>query len=112
MDLAVAALGTTVTERYGVRAFVACAVVDLNRFAGRATFAAYNGTARVEVSSGEKKIYRPAVQAQQPSAQTCHPHGRGHPDPFRRHPGADLARTQAGRGQGQPSEPSNAGSAT
>ncbi len=58
MDLAVAALGTIVTERYGVRAFVACAVVDLNRFAGRATFAAYNGTARVEVSSGEKKIYR------------------------------------------------------
>jgi hypothetical protein len=47
---------------YGVGAFVACAVighvVDINRFASRAAFAAYNGTAPVEVSSGEKKIYR------------------------------------------------------
>lgn len=62
MDLAVAASGTTVTEVYGVGAFVACAVighvVDINRFANRAAFAAYNGTAPVEVSSGEKKIYR------------------------------------------------------
>ncbi|MDE3202973.1 MAG: IS110 family transposase [Acidobacteriota bacterium] len=62
MDLAVAASGTTVTEVYGVGAFVACAVighvVDINRFASRAAFAAYNGTAPVEVSSGEKKIYR------------------------------------------------------
>ena len=55
MDLAVAALGTTVTEMYGVRAFVACAVVDLNRFAGRAAFAAYNGIVPVEVSSGRRR---------------------------------------------------------
>jgi transposase len=58
----VAASGTTVTEVYGVGPFVACAVLghvgDVSRFASRAAFAAYNGTAPVEVSSGEKKIYR------------------------------------------------------
>ena len=41
---------------------MACAVKghvgDISRFASRAAFAAYNGTAPVEVSSGEKKIYR------------------------------------------------------
>ena len=62
MSLAVAASGTTVTEVYGVGPFVACAVKghvgDISRFASRAAFAAYNGTAPVEVSSGEKKIYR------------------------------------------------------
>jgi transposase len=62
MSLAVAASGTTVTDVYGVGPFVACAVKghvgDISRFASRAAFAAYNGTAPVEVSSGEKKIYR------------------------------------------------------
>jgi len=62
MNLAVDASGTTVTEVFGVGPFVACAVMghvgDISRFASRAAFAAYNGTAPVEVSSGEKKIYR------------------------------------------------------
>ena len=62
MNDAVKASGTTVTEVYGVGAFVACSVIghvgDISRFASRAAFAAYNGTAPVEVSSGEKKIYR------------------------------------------------------
>jgi transposase len=62
MTLAVQGSGTTLTQVYGVGPFVACAVKghvgDINRFASRAAFAAYNGTAPVEVSSGEKKIYR------------------------------------------------------
>ena len=62
MNDAVKASGTTVTEAYGVGAFVACSVIghvgDVSRFASRAAFAAYNGTAPVEVSSGEKKIHR------------------------------------------------------
>src|SRR5579875_267871 len=62
MTLAVKASATTLTEVYGVGPFVACAVKghvgDISRFASRAAFAAYNGTAPVEVSSGEKKIYR------------------------------------------------------
>jgi len=62
MNLAVTASKTTVTEVFGVGPFVACAVMghvgDISRFDSRAAFAAYNGTAPVEVSSGEKKIYR------------------------------------------------------
>ena len=58
----VAESGTTVTEVFGVGPFVACAVMghvgDISRFASRAAFAAYNGTAPVEVSSGDKKIFR------------------------------------------------------
>ncbi|HET6914687.1 MAG TPA: IS110 family transposase [Acidimicrobiales bacterium] len=62
MAVAVKASGTTMTEVYGVGEFVACAVAghvgDISRFDSRAAFAAYNGTAPVEVSSGEKKVYR------------------------------------------------------
>jgi transposase len=62
MSLAVAASATTLTDGFGVGPFVACAVKghvgDISRFASRAAFAAYNRTAPVEVSSGEKKIYR------------------------------------------------------
>jgi transposase len=62
MTVAVAASKTTVTEVFGVGPFVACAVMghvgDISRFDSRAAFAAYNGTAPVEVSSGERKIYR------------------------------------------------------
>jgi transposase len=62
MTLAVKGSATTLTEIYGVGPFVACAVNghvgDVSRFSSRAAFAAYNGTAPVEVSSGDKKIYR------------------------------------------------------
>ena len=62
MAIAVEASATTVTDVFGVGPFVACAVKghvgDISRFASRAAFAAYNGTAPVEMSSGEKKIYR------------------------------------------------------
>jgi transposase len=34
------------------------AVRDVSRFPGRDHFAAYNGTAPIEVSSGNRKIYR------------------------------------------------------
>ena len=109
MNLAVKASGTTVTEVYGVGPFVACAVIghvgDVSRFASRAAFAAYNGTAPVEVSSGEKKIYR-LSRTREPPAQPRHPHGRGHPDPFRQQPRPGLLPAQTGRGQdGQRSPP-------
>ncbi|MHB1787756.1 MAG: transposase, partial [Acidimicrobiales bacterium] len=55
---AVEASGTTVTEVYGVGPFVACAMLGHVGDVSRAAFAAYNGIAPVEVSSGEKKIYR------------------------------------------------------
>jgi transposase len=59
---AVRASGTTVTEVFGVGPVVAAAVIgdvrDISRFPGPDCFAAYNGTAPVEVSSGNRVIYR------------------------------------------------------
>ena len=59
---AIRASGTTVTEVFGVGPAVAAAVIgdvrDISRFPGPDCFAAYNGTAPVEVSSGGRVIYR------------------------------------------------------
>lgn len=59
---AVRASGTTVTEIFGVGPAVAAAVLgdtgDVSRFPSRDHFAAYNGTAPVEVSSGGRVVYR------------------------------------------------------
>ena len=59
---AVRAFGTTLTEVFGVGPIVAATVIgeirDVSRFADRDHFAAYNGTAPIEVSSGRRKIYR------------------------------------------------------
>ena len=59
---AVRASGTTVTEIFGAGPAVAAAVIgdtgDISRFPGKDHFAAYNGTAPVEVSSGGRVIYR------------------------------------------------------
>jgi transposase len=58
----VRASGTTVTEVLGVGPAVAAAVIgdvrDISRFPGKDHFAAYNGTAPAEVSSGNRVIYR------------------------------------------------------
>jgi transposase len=62
LTAAVRASGTTVTEVFGVGPVIAATVIgdvtDITRFPGRGHFAAYNGTAPVEVSSGNRKIYR------------------------------------------------------
>jgi len=59
---AVRASGTSLTDLFGVGPFVAATVIGdvagVARFASRDRFAAYNGTAPVEVSSGNRKIYR------------------------------------------------------
>ena len=58
----VAASRTTTTKVFGVGPVVAAITVgltgDVGRFADKDHFAAYNGSAPIEVSSGEKKIYR------------------------------------------------------
>jgi transposase len=58
----VTASGTTTTKIFGVGPVVAAITVgltrDVRRFADKDHFAAYNGSAPIEVSSGEKKIYR------------------------------------------------------
>jgi transposase len=62
LAVVVKAAGTTLTEIFGegpvVAATVIGGVVDVSRFPGRDHFAAYNGTAPIEVSSGNRKIYR------------------------------------------------------
>jgi transposase len=59
---AVKASGTTVTEIFGVGPVIAAIVLgeaeDVSRFRDRDRFAAYNGTAPVEVSSGNRKVHR------------------------------------------------------
>ena len=58
----VAATGTSLTGLFGVGPVIAAAVIgdvrDVSRFPGRDHFAAYDGTAPIEVSSGPRKIYR------------------------------------------------------
>jgi len=62
LNAAVRASGTTVTEIFGVGPVIAAivigCVVDASRFASRDHFASYNGTAPIEVSSGNRKIHR------------------------------------------------------
>ena len=59
---AVRSSGTTLTEVSGVGPVIAGTIIgdiaDVSRFPGRDHFAAYNGTAPVGVSSGNRKIHR------------------------------------------------------
>ena len=62
LTVAVRASGTTITEVFGVGPVIAATMIgyvaDASRFPTRDRFAAYNGTAPIEVSSGNRKIYR------------------------------------------------------
>jgi transposase len=59
---AVAASGTSMTELFGVGPVIACMVIgytgNVARFANRDRYAAYNGTAPVEFSSGGRVVHR------------------------------------------------------
>jgi transposase len=59
---AVRASNTTVTDIYGVGPVLAAAIIgysgDIDRFANRDHYAAYNGTAPREVSSGGRRLHR------------------------------------------------------
>jgi transposase len=62
LAVAVKASGTSLTGIFGAGPFIAATVIgdagDVTRFASRDHFAACNGTAPIEVSSGNRKIYR------------------------------------------------------
>jgi len=62
LTAAVRASGTTLTDVFGVGPVIAATVIgcvrDVSRFPSRDRFAACNGTAPIEVSSGNRKIYR------------------------------------------------------
>jgi len=59
---AVAAAGTSLTGLSGVGPVIAAAVIgevrDVSRFGSRDRFAAYKGTAPIEVSPGQRKVHR------------------------------------------------------
>ena len=59
---AVRSSGTTLTQVFGVGPVIAGTIIgdiaDVSRFPGRDHFASYNGTAPVEVFSGNRKIHR------------------------------------------------------
>jgi transposase len=62
LAVAVEASGTTLTDIYGVGPVVAGLLIgytgDIARFPTRHHYAAYNGTAPIEASSGQKKRHR------------------------------------------------------
>jgi transposase len=62
LDVAVKASGTTLTSVFGIGPVNAGTIIgdiaQVSRFPGRDHFASYNGTAPVEVSSGNRKIHR------------------------------------------------------
>ena len=62
LAIAVRAAGTSLTGLFGVGPVIAAAVIGdvrtVSRFPGRDHFAAYNGTAPIEVSSGGRKVCR------------------------------------------------------
>ena len=87
---AVQAAGTSLTGLFGVGPVIAAAIIgdvrDVSRFPSRDHFAAYNGTAPIEVSSGPRKIYRLSTRGNRrlttPShmaavTQVRHPHSEG-----------------------------------
>lgn len=59
---AVRASGTSLTGLFGVGPVIAAVIIgevrDVSRFKNRDRFAAYNGTAPIEVSSGGRKVHR------------------------------------------------------
>jgi transposase len=63
---AVQARGTCLTGLFGAGPVIAGLVIgdvpDVTRFPSRAHFAAYDGTAPIEVSSGGRKVYRPSLR--------------------------------------------------
>src|SRR5215469_3305557 len=62
LAVAVRASGTSLTEIFGVGPVIAATVIgdvrDVSRFASRDRFAAYNGTAPIEVSAGNRITHR------------------------------------------------------
>jgi transposase len=99
---AVAATGTSLTGLSGVGPVIAAAVIgdvrDVSRFPNRDHFAACDGTAPIEVSSGPRKICRLSRRGNRRHGHAT-PHGRGHPDPPPAQRRPRLLRQETGRGQ-------------
>jgi transposase len=90
LAVCVQAAGTSLTGLSGVGPVIAAAVIgdvkDVSRFPGRDHFAACNGTAPIEVSSGQRTVYRLSRRGNRrlnhaihmaAVTQVRHRHGRG-----------------------------------
>src|SRR5260370_11566245 len=84
LAVAVKASATTLTGLFGVGPFVAATVIgdaaDVTRFASRDHFASYNGTAPIEVSSGNRKIHRLSLRGNRRGHHPIH-HTATHHNP-------------------------------
>jgi transposase len=82
--VAVKASGTRVTDLFGVGPIIACYLIgfsgDVIRFANRDAYAAYNGTAPVERSSGGRVVHRVSQRGNRKLNHALHIAG-GLPDP-------------------------------
>ena len=99
---AVRASGTTVTGIFGVGPVIAATVIgdaaDVSRFPSRDRFAACNGTAPIEVSSGPRTIHRLSRRGNRRINYAIHMAAvTQNPPPPQRRP--RLLRPQASRGQ-------------
>ena len=116
---------TTVTDVFGVGPIVAAIVIgdvgDIGRFPSRDHFAAYNGTAPIEVSSGRRKVFRLSCAATGASTMpsTWPPSPRSvtatvpdAPTSTARSPKATAARKRSGHSNGGSATPSSPASAT
>src|SRR5262249_53280504 len=78
ISAAVTASRTTLTALFGVGPIVAATVIgevgDISRFPTPDRFAAYNGTAPIEVSSGERrrKVFRLSLRGHRPPTHATH----------------------------------------
>ena len=104
--------GTTLTEIFGIgdvgAAIIIGQVGDVARFPTADRFAAYNGTAPIEWSSGNPSpADPPALPTREPHPEPRHPHRRGHPAPAPPQPRPRVLRPQA-QPRASPAEPRSA----
>ena len=120
---AVGASGSTVTSIFGVGPIIAATVLgdvaDVTRFPSADQFAAYNGTAPVEVSSGKRKVFRLSGAATgasttpstwPPSPRSGSGTATAAPTTTRNEPRARPARKRSAPSNGKSATPSTASS--
>ena len=99
---AVAASGTTLTDVYGIGPIIAAMLIgytgDITRFADRDRYAAYNGTAPVEFSSGGRTVHRVSQRGNRQLNHAIHM-AAIYPAPPAQHRGTRLLRPTCRRGQ-------------
>jgi transposase len=99
---AVKASGTTLTGVFGVGPVNAGTIIGdiagVSRFPGRAQFASYNGTAPVEVSSGNRKIHRLSLRGSRRINHAIHMAAIT-PDPAPAQRRQEVLRAESSRGK-------------